>query len=201
MPLNKTTAAYRPEAGSLAQRVIDMFSRAQDEEWTSSDLVRKLNVTSNSIGALLATPVSHGLLSFDRTDPEDRVKCWRAGPNLREWLALVASSVSSASSVTPSQTVAVVAAAAPTPRRTATAYDRLDPLAVPVRSSVPIPSIDEQRAIAAPCAVLWGRLKPGDSVELRDRHASSLTSYLKKNKLAHTVRRTGVGLKSVWRTA
>lgn len=184
MPLTKTAAAYRPEPGSLAQRVIDLVARNQEEEYTTRDLVTKFEIQSPSVSALLATPVSHGLLRFERTDPADATKSWRAGPLLKEWLEQCGR-----------------APAAKASRPTGAAYNRLDPLNTPIRSGVPIPSIDVQRAAAAPYAVLWSRMKSGDSVELIDKQASSLLSYLKKNKHHHTVRRTGVGVKSIWRTA
>ena len=197
MPLNKTAAAYRPEMGSLAQRVIDLISRNIDDDYASSDLVAKLGVASNSVSVLLATPVGHGLLRFERTEPDDLVKTWRAGPALREWLQLQqagGSQPSESSPAAPAATLPVASAA-----RTARRYQRLDPFTVPIRSGVPIPSVDVGRAVTAPYAVLWDRLKTGDSVVLPDKQAASLCSYLKKNRHAHTVRRADVGVKAVWR--
>jgi hypothetical protein len=193
MPLLKAAAAYKPDAGSLAARVIDVVSRNQDDDYTSRDIAVKFNVVSSSVQALLHSHMSHGLLSFERSDTEGVGKVWRAGANLREWLALQADA--------PMTLAALAATPSARSARAAASMRRIDPLKVTIRSGVPVPALESGRALTAPYAVLWERMKPNDCVELPTNQASSLLAYLRKNKQPHTVRTTAIGAKTIWRQA
>jgi hypothetical protein len=203
-----TAQTYEPEAGSVPARVLDLFVRNPDEEFTSGDLALKYVVRSEKFSALLAGAISCGLLLYERTTASDGSKVWRAGPHLKAWAAsrdVAAMAVAAASSRGLTQWPAAKPAAAPKParpRRMLTpASPSIDLAAVPVLKGVPIPEAVRGGANGSRYAALWDRLGVGDAFELPDRQAAGLAAYCKKNRRSFTVRTTGAGIKTIWRTA
>lgn len=72
----------------------------------------------------------------------------------------------------------------------------LDPLAVQIKSGVPLP---ERRQANSTYAELWQRMKPGDMVELPIRNANGLIAHAKKLGAKAAIRRLGGGVSGVWR--
>ena len=83
-PTARPFAPYEPEAGSMQARVLALFVKNAEEEYTSSDLALKFQLRADRFTAALATPVKHGLLVYMRSHAEEP-KTWRAGPNLHAW--------------------------------------------------------------------------------------------------------------------
>jgi hypothetical protein len=79
--------AYEPEPGSLPWRVLELFTRVPEEEYTSSDLALKFQIKSNGFTAMLEAPVRHGLLVHQMDAGGDGIKVWRTGPKFAPWLA------------------------------------------------------------------------------------------------------------------
>lgn len=75
----------------------------------------------------------------------------------------------------------------------------IDPLTVPIKHGVPVPPPAIGTGRASRYAELWARMAKGDCVELPDRQAHGLTAYAKKSKQSFASRRTGAGMKTVWR--
>lgn len=73
----------------------------------------------------------------------------------------------------------------------------IDPLAVPVRSNVPIPPPAERRG--SPYKTLLSRMKPGDCVELTTMQANSLRACASKLSIKLEIRATAAGKSTVWR--
>ena len=75
----------------------------------------------------------------------------------------------------------------------------LDPLAVVIRTGVPLP--DVRPGLTAIYPQLWSRMPAGGMVELPDRQAHGLIAHVKKIGGKAAVRKLREGVKGVWRIA
>lgn len=182
---------YTPEPGSLSARVLDLFSRNQDEYFTSPDLALKFSVVANGMRQRLEAPLNHGLLTYQRTGDEVS-NAWRVGPRFKDWhLARNGIALSVATAPKPP--------AAGQPGRKATGPRQpLDINLAKVHRKLPMPA-GQSTAGASPYAVLWAQLEEGDCVELPDRNAHGLHSWAKNNKLQAATRRMSPTTKGVWK--
>jgi hypothetical protein len=203
-----TAQTYEPEAGSVPARVLDLFIRNPEEEFTSGDLALKYVVRSEKFSALLAGAISCGLLRYERTTASDGSKVWRAGPHLKAWAdsrdsAAVAVAAASSRGLARAPAAKTSSAAQPARQRRmlTPATPSIDLAAVPVLKGVPIPEAVRGGVNGSRYAAMWDRLGVGDAFELPDRQAAGLAAYCKKNRRSFTVRTTGDGIKTIWRTA
>lgn len=176
-------AAYVPEAGSLTARVLDFMCRNMEEDVLTRDLTSKFDVTTSVLTPALQEPQRLHLLTYER-----QTGVWRAGPGLAAWKT---QRDAPANIIAPQRRKLVYA-----PRAAST----LDPSKLVIKSGVPVPS-KRAPGVKSAYAVLWQRMQTGDSVELPDRQAHGLASYVKGIKGIAVVRRVSEGVKGVWRTA
>jgi hypothetical protein len=196
--LSAPARAFAPIEGSLCDRVLKLVARMPDEEWTTGDLAQKFDVPSNSVHALLKAAVAHDLLRFSMS-PGDITKCWRAGPAFAAWAA-ISPKVHVADFPQKRSTPNLSAFEAVTPtrvkRRSPPTY--LDPAAITIKKGVPVPPV--RTGSQSGYVDVWAAMSEGDMVELTDRQASGLASYVKTIKGQCLVRRIAPGMKGVWRT-
>lgn len=83
-------------------------------------------------------------------------------------------------------------------RKTRAAPEKLDPLAVPIRKGVPLPSTNGGPGSVPRYIQLAQRMEPGDSVELNERAAKTLANLARKAGMKMTVRRLPEGKFGVW---
>lgn len=186
-----TAPDYLPEAGCVADRVLDLFIRQPDEEYTSGDLALKFQLRPGSFQACLAAPMNHGLL-VHQADAGEKEKVWRAGPRFTAWLQARSARLQ-ASSV-----FAVGRAAAKPPGKRGGArkhLPRLDPAKLTFETNAPKPHAPFfARRGESKYAALFERLTaPGMSVRLPIEYHGTIQSMIKKRKAA------GQGLYSVAR--
>ena len=202
--------SYEPEAGSVPARVLDLFIRNPEEEFTSGDLALNYQVRSDKFSALLASAVTCGLVLYERTSASEGSKVWRAGPRLKAWAvarheAALAVAAATSRGLTQNAAPAVNApafpATKPARRMLKPAGPQIDLSAVPVRKGVPIPEAVRGGLNGSRYAALWDKLGVGDCVDLPDRQAAGFAAFCKKNRRSYTMRTTDQGVKTVWRTA
>jgi hypothetical protein len=192
-----TAQTYEPEAGSVPARVLDLFIRMPDEEFTSGDLALKYVVRAEKFSALLAGAISCGLLRYERTTGSDGGKVWRAGPHLKAW----ADSRGSAAVAVAAASSRGLAQPARPRRPLKPASAAIDLAAAPVLKQLPIPEAVRGGVNGSRYAAMWDRLGVGDAFELPAQQVAGLAAYCRKNRRSFTVRTTGDGIKTIWRTA
>lgn len=199
--MTKPAAAYEPEPGSVPARVLDLFVRNPEEEFTSGDLALKYQIRAEKFTALLASAISCGLLLHERTSLSETTRVWRAGPRLKAWAA--AHGAAEVDTALRSRGLSGTATPAPARQRRMLkpAGPSIDLAAVPVLKGLPIPEAVRGGVNASRYAAMWDRLGVGDAFELPDRQAAGLAAFCKKNRRAYTLRTTGPGVKTLWRTA
>lgn len=74
----------------------------------------------------------------------------------------------------------------------------IDPMAVVIKSGVPIPPLLRGPGAVSPYRAVLERMKPGDCVEMPPPSGNSLASAAKKLNRSVTVRRLDNGLVGVW---
>lgn len=73
--MTEMATRYTPKAGSLPHRVLTFMVLNPDEELTRSDIATKFDCTSSSVDAMLALPVTRGVLSRKRNSEMEVVWC------------------------------------------------------------------------------------------------------------------------------
>lgn len=187
--MNAPTATlnHKPEAASLADRVLQLFARMLGEEYSSAELALKFQVPAAKFPKLLEEPVQLGLLAFSATEAGG-AKVWHEGPHFRAWLAQQQATTGTASPPP-------VASAAKKPRAP---HVRLKLEEVAIEVGVPLPEA-RPGVQGSVYKDLLEKMKPGDRVKLRARHARGLVSYAKKLRVPVAVRTVEPGIKAVWR--
>jgi hypothetical protein len=171
---------FKPQTGSLADRVCSFFQRHREEELGNRDIATKFDAKQSSVTALLATATQRGWLR--RTNG-----VYGAGPNLPEPEA-AAAPVHTLMGWPPKPKAAAA------PKR---AYGPLDADAVAIVTGEPIPP--ERMPIEQTYLRLLERMPPGSMVELSVRQADVLRATAKKHGIPVTVRRHSEDVKRVWR--
>lgn len=179
---------YKPEPGSLADRVLQLFRKQPREEYSAADFASMFNVTSAQQAGAMITPINLQLVSYEVL-PGDTRRTWRAGARFAEWAANVDAGGAAAAP-------APAAQAKPAGTRAPAARLQLD--TVVIKTGAPIPPAPRP-GLRPVYQELWARMKPGDCVELADRHAQGLAQYCKKAGEPHVNRRLGPGVIGVWR--
>lgn len=177
-----TTTLYNPEAGCVADRVLDLFRRQPDEEYTSSDLALKFELRPGAFTPLLAAPVNHGLL-VHMPSPGDTTKVWRIGPKFMAWNEARNAGLHGANSVFDAAKKARI----PSKRGGARKHlPRLDLAALTFEADAPKPVTPFfARSGESKYAALFDALKkPGMSVKLPMAYRGTIQSLIKKRKAA-----------------
>lgn len=177
------TTDYTPKLGSLADRVINFFRAAPDEELTRRDIGDKFGVAQSSVDTCLSTAVSAGLVASKNS--EDMMRVWCAGPNL---VGLAA----------------IPVFLKPGPKRVmASALPPLQIDAITIESNVPRPAarVGQQPIYS----LLMDQMQPGNSVTLPLLHAKRMVGWAKKrakdhnNKTRWSIRKLDADTARVWR--
>lgn len=66
--MSNNLPVYIPRTGSLADRVLDYFRQAPEEELTQADIAHKFDVSRGSISACMETALSKGAVAYVQND-------------------------------------------------------------------------------------------------------------------------------------
>lgn len=192
----RTLPPYEPEPGSLQARVLDLFARNQEENFTASDLALKFDVSSQGLQARLDACINRGLLCYGRFE-NDTSKSWYIGPNFAAWHAARASArASQAAAPAPAPMVAKGSGARDPAPRAVVPPELIT--AAAVHRKLPIPPV-RQNLVDMACAQLWDSLEVDDCAELPNHAAMRLAAWCAKHKLRVTVRKLSPTTKGVWK--
>jgi hypothetical protein len=175
---------YRPESGSLADRVCCFFIKHPEEELSSNDIARKFDVPAKNVTASLTACVTHELLQ--RAKDASGISVWVAGPNLAK--------------TTPAPVFPYIAKT----RSSVAGLPKLDVKKLQVRFDVPVP--EKRQKGRTRYDELFDLLdKPGTSVLLERSYAASVLKaaqqYSKRTNRDFKVRVVNDEQCGVWRTA
>ena len=182
---------YNPEAGCVADRVLDLFRRQPEEEYTSGDLALKFEIRKSAFTSLLEVPTRHGLLVYAPVAGDDG-KVWRIGPKFMAWHEARTANVNAPNSVFDAARKARV----PGKRGGARKHlPRLDPAALTfeVNAPKPLQPFFARSGESKYTAVFDKLTAPGMSVKLPIAYHGTIQSLIKKRKAA------GLGVYSVAR--
>lgn len=195
---------YKPEPGSLTERLLQLLARNPEDVYRTGDLAAKFTVNSIAIQNALAVPRAKTIVSY--THDDDGARVWQATPAL---MTLLRGENITVPHATPADDAPLGAHAPKAGRggtgrsgpRTRTPLP--DPASVVIKENVPLPpptrgDLGKRTSVYAG---IWARMKPGSVAELPERQAKSLISYARKQKANFAVRKLQGDVIGVWRLA
>lgn len=191
-----SAAAYIPQPGSVAYRVLDWFQKNPEEELTISDIASKLDVPRSSVSSSLKAAVDKGVLNYRQND--DLIYVYTLTKEHRD-LELRQAQVKPERPSVPARGRVTLPPA------------MLDFSALKVETGVPLQGKSCGQAGVSKWSPLFAMLtKPDTSVEIPAEWKSAVAAQATKFNAQHKkdkqptrylVRMTGDGKARVWRTA